>query len=500
MRILVIVLLAALVSVESSAQPLELVPSTLVVPQKYQKYFDSTRTLNLPRGFTMSVYATGSFSVPRFLEFNPQGVLCIADDSYKTVMAMPDKDSDGVADTIYEIAAGTEGAHDIAFYGGGMLAGSPNHVWHYDNPSSTGIYSSKHLFIDSIGAAPEGVLNHNLRTMLIDEASKSLYIGVGAPCNACREKDTTRATIQRYSLEGLPRELYATGMRNATGLAMDSSHQLWAAVADRNDQGQDLPSDYVTRVTRSGFYGWPLAFGNQQWVDLNVDSEYKAMLPTTAADTARVASTLPPDVPVAAHSTPLGLIYCKNPNLPAYMDNTLLVSIHGSYPGPTGRFIANGSKIMLISNIGGKWTAQDFLTGLLTDSVNYGRWARPCGLVMDRKGNIYFSSDHTAPHVTPAVYRISFDPKNAVEPALPSPGLLDITQEAGGWNLTVHSTEHASILLYDMLGRRVEAHVSERSVSVDGRSFYLDATEMQHGVYWVVVQCGGERVARRIVQ
>lgn len=500
MRIIVFVFGGMLASIGGIAQPLELVSSTLVVPAQFQKYFDSTHTINLPPGFSASVYYTGTFSSPRFMDFSPSGVLCVADQSNNTVIALPDLDSNGVADTAIIIASGTDGAHSIAFHGGSLFAAAKNHVWRYDGPTKEGVYTSRQLFIDSIGSAAEGSTNHTSRTLLFDDASQSLFVSVGAPCNACRERDTTRATIQRYNLDGTGFAKYATGLRNAVGLAMDSAHELWATVAERNDQGADVPGELVTRIVHNGFYGWPLAYGVHQWVSFTADSEYNAMLPLSPADSTRVEGMQVPDATVAAHSTPLGILYCKNANLPARYDNTLFVAIHGSYQGTAGRLVANGSKIVVMSNTDGKWTSQDFCTGLLTDSINYTRWARPCGIIMDRKGNIYFSSDHTAPHAIPAIYRIHYDPNYGV--VLPQQGtdLVQVTQTANGVNVAVQAAQPSSINLFDMLGRDLPIHPVDQNVAADRRSYNLSLSGVNPGVYWIVVECAGRTFARKILR
>lgn len=490
----------AVASGGSFAQSLELVQSTLVVPQNFQKYFDSSRTINLPRGFTAKVFYTGTLSSPRFMDFSPDGTLCVADQSNSTVIALPDADVDGVADTAFAIASGTDNAHSIAFHDGSLFAASQSHVRRYGNRSGTGVYTTNQLFIDSIGSVAEGSPNHTTRTMLYDDASQSLFISVGAPCNACRERDTTRASIQRYDLNGKLQHIYATGLRNAVGLAMDSGHHLWATVAERNNLGADLPGDLITHIEKSGFYGWPYAFGDHRWVDFSATPEYSAMLPLSPADTAHRDAMLPPDLTVAAHSTPLGIVACKNANLPPLYDNAFLVAVHGSYQGTDGRLVANGSKILLLTQVGGKWTSEDFCTGLLTDSINYTRWARPCGIILDRQGNIYFSSDHEAPHVKPAIYRISYDGSDAVARQQDAQELMDVSQDQGGWSVVVHSNRQCAPILYDVMGRPLHAEFVDRGVSADGRVFHLRSQQMSFGMYWISLESDGKRSVRRIIR
>src|ERR1035437_6081107 len=61
-------------------QTLKLVPSPLVIPAQFQQYYDSAETVYLPEGFTAQVYYTGTLSGPRFMAFDSQRNLCVADD------------------------------------------------------------------------------------------------------------------------------------------------------------------------------------------------------------------------------------------------------------------------------------------------------------------------------------------------------------------------------------------------------------------------------------
>src|SRR5208283_3755405 len=55
--------------------------------------------------------------------------------------------------------------------------------------------------------------------------------------------------------------LYASGLRNAVGIAVNQqTGQLWATVNERDGIGDDVPSDYFTHVTEGGFYGWPYSY------------------------------------------------------------------------------------------------------------------------------------------------------------------------------------------------------------------------------------------------
>ena len=398
----------------AGAQPLVLVPSALVIPLKFQKYYDSAETVYLPAGFMATVFYTGTLAGPRFLALDAAGNVCVADAGNNSVVQLLDTNSDGVADTAITIATGTDGAEDIAFHNGDLFAAASTHTYRFTNSDAKGVYATRQMFIQGVDATAQGGDNHTSRTILFDDHSNSLYMSVGSPCDACRENDTMRASIVRYDQDGSNPSLFASGLRNAVGLAMDSSYHLWATVAERNNQGADAPGELLTGIEQGAFYGWPLAYGDHVWDNFDADSEYRVMLPITSADSARVAGMRVPDAIIPAHSTPLGIAFYHDTTLPSSYDNSFFVAVHGSYNGTDGRLIANGSKVILLQQKAGGWTTQDFCTGFLTDSIDYLRWARPCGIVIDRKGNIYFSSDHTSAHSTPAIFRISYDANNSV--------------------------------------------------------------------------------------
>jgi glucose/arabinose dehydrogenase len=504
MRVIFSMLMAAFAAIPVHAQSLELVPSTLIVPAKYQKFFDSVHTVNLPKGFTATVFYTGTLSSPRFMDFSPSGTLCIADQSLSTVIALLGHDSLGAADSAITIATGTNNAHSIAFHNGSLFAASPNHVWRYDNPSASGVYGTNQLFIDTLGSAPEGPTNHTTRTLLFDDPSNSLFVSVGSACNACRETETDseRGTILRFNSDGSGRKIYATGLRNAVGLAMDSSHKLWATVAERNSQGEDVPGDLVTAIDSGRFYGWPIAFGDHQWDNFSADSEYHALLPLTLADSIAVQNMRVPDATQPAHSTPLGIAYNQDTSLPPLYNNSFFVAVHGSYQGADGRLVANGSKIVLLQNSKGVWSSTNFCTGFLTDSINYTRWARPCGIILDHKGNIYFSSDNNVPHAPPAIFRISYDPNAAVSFANNNPTSVDVFQQGDHAELRLNNIVdiNPSIILYDALGRKQLLKIADETSSSDAHVYQIDLTSLNRGIYFLVVKTTEGQFVRKLLR
>src|SRR5205807_1767967 len=79
-----------------------------------------------------------------------------------------------------------------------------------------------------------------------------------APRLAGRPAPAGAAADTRYAADGTDGKPYATGLRNAVGLAFrPGTAELWATVNGRDWLGDDRPSEYVTRLEEGGFYGWP---------------------------------------------------------------------------------------------------------------------------------------------------------------------------------------------------------------------------------------------------
>src|SRR5262249_18722344 len=54
------------------------------------------------------------------------------------------------------------------------------------------------------------------------------------------------------------RRVFASGLRNCVGLAVHPlTGDLWCSTNERDDLGDDLVPDFITRVRDGAFYGWP---------------------------------------------------------------------------------------------------------------------------------------------------------------------------------------------------------------------------------------------------
>ena len=81
-----------------------------------------------------------------------------------------------------------------------------------------------------------------------------------------RRREASAPTCSSSRPTAAARDVYASGIRNAVGIAVHpQSGELWASVNERDELGDDLVPDYITHVEEGGFYGWPWYYigGNQ---------------------------------------------------------------------------------------------------------------------------------------------------------------------------------------------------------------------------------------------
>jgi len=134
--------------------------------------------IKLPRGFKISVYA----EVPnaRSICISPSGTVFIGTRNDK-VFAIPDKNNDGKADSVYEIASGLQSANGVAFKDGSLFIGAGSTIYRMDNIESNLANPPKPVVVYNQFPSDS---HHGLRYISFGPDNK-LYVGVGAPCNVC---------------------------------------------------------------------------------------------------------------------------------------------------------------------------------------------------------------------------------------------------------------------------------------------------------------------------
>ncbi|MFM2133663.1 MAG: hypothetical protein RL156_944 [Bacteroidota bacterium] len=370
-------------------------------PQQFQGILPANATVNVPAGFRVSVfYAGAQLKKPRFMAWSPAKVLHIADLDARSIFALPDANADGIADTIIAVATNVI-AHDIAFYRGDLYAAQERSVLRLSDVNGDGFYETRSEFIAPIaeGAAQPGG-GHTTRTIIIDSLRNKFYLSIGSRCNVCRadaptETDYQRALIEEWNVDGTGRRTLASGIRNAVGMLMRGG-RLWATNNGSDNQGNDVPPEWIDVIRDSGFYGYPYAHSHGIYFPMGstAPADYRALLPLTARDSAKVQSMVQPAALIQSHSAPMALV-SGHPLMPQQFRNGVFVALRGSW----NRTPATGGKIIYLDFDNEEDTSansvSDFLSGFMTDSTRSSGWgwARPVGLAVDTQGRLYVGSD-----------------------------------------------------------------------------------------------------------
>jgi glucose/arabinose dehydrogenase len=215
-----------------------------------------------------------------------------------------------------------------------------------------------------------------------------MYVSIGSSCNICTEKDSDRAAVVRFDADGKNGRVYSRGLRNAVGMAVEpTTQQLWVTQNERDNlrpEHEDRPPEEINILRDGADYGWPACHS-----DRVPNPEYN--------DAPRCAATVPPALPMQAHSAPLGIAFLtRATKLPPEMRGDALVAFHGSW----NRSEPTGAKVVRVRVQDGKPIGyEDFITGWQGSDGR--RWGRPVDVLVAKDGSVLISDDQAG-----AIYRV----------------------------------------------------------------------------------------------
>jgi len=317
------------------------------------------------RGFRVAVFAEELDGV-RMLSLGPDGTVYASLSRPGRVVALPDADGDGRADRIRPVIEGLRGPHGLAWAGDTLYVAEEQRVIRLVPPDGR-----VEVVVDGL---PTGG-NHTSRSILV--RGDTLLVSVGSSCNLCDERDPRRAAITRYRTDGSGAQPFATGLRNAVGLAWHPiTGAVWATNNDRDRLGDDVPPDRVNVVIEGRWYGWP---------ECNLPGTPN---PEYEGRTTRCDQAVGPAVRLPAHSAPLGLAFYGGAQFPEEFRGDLFVALHGSWD----RSFPTGYKVVRVHLEDGVpvGEAEDFVAGW---QIGRRWWGRPVDLVVGADGALFVSDD-----------------------------------------------------------------------------------------------------------
>ncbi len=219
----------------------------------------------VPAGFKINVFATG-FKTPRWLIVAPNGDIFLADMGAGEIVILRDPQNTGGAQARENFVTGLTRPFGIAFHDDYVYVGEMKELvrFKYDPKTSKRLGVAEHLM-----NLPGG--GHDTRSVVFSKDGKHLFIGVGSESNVSPGEEPIRAAVTICDPDGKNARRFATGLRNPVGLALEpATGQVWTAVNERDELGDDLPPDYFTSLKDGGFYGWPYSY-----IGDNVDARVK---------------------------------------------------------------------------------------------------------------------------------------------------------------------------------------------------------------------------------
>jgi hypothetical protein len=245
-----------------------------------------------------------------------------------------------------------------------------------------------------VSGLPRG--GHATRDVVFSEDGTRMFVSVGSRSNAGERKiyapwqsDEGRALVLAFMPEGKDRRLYATGLRNCVGMAVQPrTGGVWCSVNERDGLGDDLVPDFVTRVREGAFYGWP-------WFYIG-DNEDPRRAGEQPALRSRVSV---PEVLLQPHSASMEMTFYNSGQFPAEYRGDVFAAFHGSW----NRSRRTGYKVVRIffKNDQPTGAYEDFLTGFVISDSDV--WGRPVGVAVAQDGSLLVSEDGNG-----SIWRVSY--------------------------------------------------------------------------------------------
>jgi glucose/arabinose dehydrogenase len=309
------------------------------------------------------------------------------------ISLLRDANGDGVAEEQFVFLEGLRQPFGMALIGDQLYVANTDSVVRF--PYRTGDTRIAHKGTKLLDL-PVG--HHWTRALLASPDGSKLFVTVGSGSNVGEkglEIEEGRATILEFDIASGRSRIFASGLRNANGMAFEPvTGALWTVVNERDEIGDDVPPDYLTSVKDGGFYGWPYSYWGK-----NVDTRVKPQRPDL------VATAITPDYALGAHTAALGLAYYGGSELPAPFQGGMFIGQHGSW----NRSEYSGYKVIFVPFKDGRPSGGpiDVLTGFLKQDGSGVAHGRPVGVAIDKHGLLV--ADDTGN----TVWRVSADQRQS---------------------------------------------------------------------------------------
>jgi glucose/arabinose dehydrogenase/mono/diheme cytochrome c family protein len=397
--------------------------------------------LKLPPGFCATVFAD-DIGHARHMVVSPGGVVYV--NTWSGVyygnkppheggflVALQDKTGAGKAGVIErfgETPKTAAGGLGIALYNGYLYAEINDRIVRYPLPAGATV--PQNIPETIVSGLPLGG-DHPMHPFLIS-GDGSLYVDVATRTNACQERNrrakspgtdpctelVTRGGVWRYDANKTnqvfsPAERFATGIRNAEGLAIDASGRIFVTQHGRDqlhanwpelyqpEEEATQPAEEMMLLKQGGDYGWPECY-------YDAIAQKRVLAPEYGGDSGKkigvCADKIAPTAAFPAHWAPNAMVLYDKTEFPARYRNGVFIAFHGSWNRAP---YEQGGYNVVYQPLSGDHAsgecevfADGFAGAVKTPS---GAAYRPSGLAVGPDGALYVSDD-----VHGRIYRIVY--------------------------------------------------------------------------------------------
>jgi glucose/arabinose dehydrogenase len=361
----------------------------------------ATAVPQVPTGFKIALFAEG-LSGPRQMRVAPNGDIFIAETGAGRIRVLRAADGEAkpAANEIY--ASGLSEPFGVAFFP------SDDPKWVYVANTDSVVRFPYHAGDLKASTKAETVVaelphggSHTTRDVAFSRDGKRMLISVGSRSNdaegigsqvegvqawigshlfgATWGGETDRAGVLAFDPDGKRLGMFATGIRNCVGLAIQpTTGDLYCSTNERDGLGDNLVPDYATRVREGAFYGWP-------WFYIGDNQD-----PRHTGERADLKGKVTiPDVLLQPHSASMGLTFYTGHQFPAEYFGDGFAAEHGSW----NRSKRTGYKVIRIRLKDGVPSGEyeDFITGFVVNDNDV--WGRPVGVAVAHDGALLVSED-----------------------------------------------------------------------------------------------------------
>src|SRR5690554_3227937 len=338
-----------------------------------------------PEGFTVKLFAK-DLDNPRWSYVGPNNDIFVAEASTRNsanrIALFRDSDGDGIYEKRIVFAEGLNSNFGMLILNGYFYVANTDGLYRWPYTEGADKLEGEGEKILELPAG--GYNNHWTRNLIANEAGTKIYVSVGSASNVGEhgmEVENRRAAILEINPDGTGEKIFASGIRNPVGMGWNPvTGELWTAVNERDELGDNLVPDYLTSVKEGGFYGWPFSYYGQVKDPRWMDDPHEEL----------VSKAIIPDVPMGNHTASLGLAFYTADQFPEKYRNGAFVGQRGSW----NHSEFAGYKVAFVPFTNGKpGQPEDFLTGFILNGDGSKVYGRPVGVTLLPVGSLLVMDD-----------------------------------------------------------------------------------------------------------